>query len=529
MHGGRTRQPPSRAAGAWVLAHPVEMALAALLVAASVNVWRVTAGYWFFADDWPLLRQAESLGGLVEPYNNHLSVIILGLYRGLVEVVGLEYTAFRFVSYACLLAMPVVYFLTTRSRLGAPVAALLGLSLLWADNALFVVAELNHYLALVFGFVAAAALDRGPRADGVLGAALVLSLLSAGGGVAVAVGCAVHLLCARPPLRRWLVVLLPSAAWALWWLLEGRARGVPDDLRPSLVEAAEFSWDLAFAAARSVGLGSSALAVVLLAVYAANAVRLLRHGLSAAANVVAWTAAAAFFGIVLAWSRGMLADANVFRYQVTAMALLALAVVPRRPSPVLHALAAGRWRYAAAAALVVVGAGQLVAHQGEVRENSRFLEANGHSARGEAVVLSLGPAVVADDSRLPFRWALIRAAEARRLLDRYGNPYAATAATADRTLLEAGVIKVSPAGTRAPGPCSRLIEPLAFTPGGLLPLYLWSDVDGWTAEVRLFGQDWVRLPAGEAGQALALQLPKLLTDDPWEVRAPDACRVGHRP
>ena len=49
-------------------------------------------------DDWGLLLQAESLGDLLDPYNDHLSVVILGVYRILGEVFGLSFRPYSVVS-----------------------------------------------------------------------------------------------------------------------------------------------------------------------------------------------------------------------------------------------------------------------------------------------------------------------------------------------------------------------------------------------------------------------------------------------
>jgi hypothetical protein len=99
-------------AASWLLAHPVEIAFGLLVAAAFAYCMRITGQSYFWADEWRLIDQGSSLGGIFEPYNRHLSVVILAIYGAMAEVFGFVYTPFRFVGLASLFAVPFAYFLT---------------------------------------------------------------------------------------------------------------------------------------------------------------------------------------------------------------------------------------------------------------------------------------------------------------------------------------------------------------------------------------------------------------------------------
>ena len=161
----------------------------------------LTGQSYYFADDWRLTLQAGTFAGLFKPYNDHLSVLILGVYRGVVELVGFDYTPSRVLGFAVLFAVPLAYFLASRRRLGAFLAALLALPLIWYGRYIDLFSgSFNHYLALLGGIVCAAALNHDSddrRADWMLAVGLAFALCSAGGGVAVAAACFVHNLMTR--------------------------------------------------------------------------------------------------------------------------------------------------------------------------------------------------------------------------------------------------------------------------------------------------------------------------------------------
>lgn len=518
--------PPSRSSrpGGWATRYAVELAFLLLVVVAFAYAMRISGETYFWADDWLLIRQGRTIGGIFDAYNGHLSVVILVVYRFLIDVFGVAHTPFQVVGTLALLSVSVAYFLHARRTLGATVAAILAMPLLWASGMDLFAAAQNHYFALLGGVGCAMALDRGRRADWVLAASLAFSLLSAGGGVAVAAACVAHNACVRPPLRRWLAVLAPSALWAVWWLTVARSQRV-DLGTPTWSEMASFARDLGYSAFESIALGNEIAAVGVLAALAVYGLWRLRQGLDAAANVIAWSAALVVWACGLAYSRGDLADVAAFRYQFPAMGFILLAVVPRRPirwPERVAVLARDRWLAAAAVLVLVLGGARGLAVRDDLQDFSRLHTAIGRQGRAETMLLGLGPSVIPDDKVLSFGFSYMTAGEARMLLDRHGQPFPESLETADDFLVEVGVVRAVPSG-RLQSPCQPEPEPIFVVESGALRL--WSDDPTWSVEVRRFGDEWLPLGQGRGNQVLTVRLASLSSDQPWEVRATDACRL----
>ncbi|MEO7572973.1 MAG: hypothetical protein ABIX10_11120, partial [Acidimicrobiales bacterium] len=120
----------------------MDIAYAGFLIAFFVFALRATGDYFFWWDDWLLVRQSGSFEGMVDQYNGHLSVVILAVYRVLVELFGLDYGPFRVVGLICLFLVPISYYLVNRGQLGRGLAAVLGLSFFAVEGISFIPAEL---------------------------------------------------------------------------------------------------------------------------------------------------------------------------------------------------------------------------------------------------------------------------------------------------------------------------------------------------------------------------------------------------
>ena len=84
-----------------------------------------------------------------------------------------------------------------------------------------------------------------------------------------------------------------------------------------------------------------------------------------------------------------------------------------------------------------------------------------------------------------------------------------------------------PDGSRNPKlRCRKLTKPFGYEPQRPFWQFVWSRDRAYTVEVRRFGDQWVRLDAAGAGQAVKLVLPGYGADQPWQIRAVGACRVG---
>jgi hypothetical protein len=510
----------------------------------------ITARSYYLADDWKVTRQAGSLGGLFKPYNDHLSFVILGVYRVIVELFAFDYTPARLVGFAVLFAVPLAYFATARRQLGAFVAALLALPLIWYGRYIDLFAgAFNHYLALLGGIACAAALNhdrRDRRADWALGGALVLSLCSAGGGVAVAAGCVVHNLCTRAPWRRWFAVLAPSFLWVAWWLTSesSSSKSLGPD-QQSTAHVLTFVRNLAYTPFESIALGVAWIAMALVGLYIVYGLWTLSKGLRNGANWIAWSVALVVWGYGVATDRTGLASVTVFRYRYVALGIALLAVVPRERLVWPARIPFGADRRALAVATVIVialGSARAFAVRSDMSASAKQYAAFGQTTRGTAMVVELGPSVIANDVTMPFLLGgplfapdpkradagdsavqNLDAGDIRRLFARYGSPTDTTAATIDRQLVEHGIVYSVGAGSLAGAHCSALEAPFRYrsASGGL---YLWSRGE-FTVDVRRFGDKWVRVGSGRPGQVVSVVLPSLDATRAWGVRAIGACRV----
>ena len=545
--GARGRRRAERA-GSWLASHPVEIAFALLVMAAFAYSLRVTRSYFFFYDEWLMIKQGSSLGGLFRPFIDQIGLTIMGTYRVLAELFGFTFTPFRVIGMAGLFAVPAAYFLTTRRQFGAVLAALLALPLVWYGRYITLNPnQLDHFYALLGGIGCAAALNRGRRADWVLAGSLAFALCSTGGGVAVAAACLAHNLCTRASLRRWLAVVIPTFLWLVWWFAIGHTSHTAGQTMTAS-QMLRFVRDLAYTPFETTALGVGVIAMVLAAAFIAYGIWTLSKGLNAGANFLAWSIAFLVWAFGLANNRGLvLTSVTVFRYRYVALVLILLAVVPRRPIvwPARFPITTDR-RYLIVGAVVILALGTArgLAVRHYMQPKFDFESAIGLTTRGETLMVELGPSVVPDKTVLPNELGGLRAAQLRSLFAHYGNPFPPGRAAADQQLVDMGNAHAAPDGTRRVS-CKPLTRPFTYKPPEVKPAhlvfraghlklvlptepsqYLWSPTAPFTVDVRRFGDHWVRLEEGTPGVALRVVLPRLGADTPWRVRANGACRVG---
>ncbi|MDP1807521.1 MAG: hypothetical protein Q8K72_20250, partial [Acidimicrobiales bacterium] len=243
------------------------------------------------------------------------------------------------------------------------------------------------------------------------------------------------------------------------------------------------------------------------------------------ANWLAWTAGLAAWTLGLATSRGVLANADVSRYQLIAVGFILLSVVPRsRP-----AWATRLEQPTRAPALAVLCALVLLAGAARIpslARDSSFAQVMDNSApldRGRLVVVDVGPEALPDDTELPVTMGFLSAGEVRGLLDRYGHPFSST--EPDAELVEVGAVEVSVAPGRRPTDCSPIDAPLFVESATAVdPLVLWSPDGPVDVALRRFGDAWVPLTTTTPGSVVRLRLPKLESQVPWQIRAFGACR-----
>ena len=289
---------------------------------------------WFFADEWAMAEQVRFPSGLVKPYNGHLSVLILGLYRGLLEVFGFSvYWPYRLAGVLSFLAVSAAMYVVMRREVGAVAAAVSGVLLLWPAGISVEPGGLNHSLTAVGAIVCAYGLNgSGRRRDLLVGGGLSFALLSAGGGVAVIAASVGHCVFTRPHWRRWLAVAVPSILWAVWYQLAIPDNPVADAARPGLPDLLSFTVRHSLHSFSSLTLGNRYGGVVVGAVLLAVLVSRLTRGLAEAAGTLAWIGALFVWWFGISWSRWF-AEGVTFRYEFVSAVIILLALLPSGASP----------------------------------------------------------------------------------------------------------------------------------------------------------------------------------------------------
>jgi hypothetical protein len=506
----------------WLATHAVDIAFGLVVLATVAYFLRVTRGSWFYADEWAMADQVRRTQDIIDPYNGHLSVTILGLYRVLLELFGFTtHLPYRIAGIISLAAVPVAMFLVARRRVGAPAAAVMGLIMLWFRGISLEPGGLNHSLSLLGAIVCGWALTgRGRRRDAVVAASLAFALASSGGGVAVAVAAIVHSLCSRATRWRWLGVLLPSALWFTWWTVF-----VPPDseevqrLRPDVFELAGDALRQAAESFRFLALGNRVAGGILLALFIVHAVWRVRQGLAAAANVLAWTAGLLFWWFGLFWSRWLLiGDPPAFRYEWVSAGFILLAVLPpgEVTLPTWAAASTRKGSVIAATCVLLIAAalGQLV--RPDVREFADLAAATGRLTRGQAAVVLDPHAAVPDDTQLGFSFANLDVSRFRAVLKAYGA--GDRPANVDQRLVDIGAVRVvarEPA--QVPARCRELVRP---TPVGTeAQVQVYAPRQAADVRIRRFGTDWITVGRVPQGRRAMIVLPGFDATDEWELSA----------
>lgn len=508
----------------------MEIVFGGLIALAFASMMRMTRGAYFSFDDWPLILQAGSGWGMFEPYNDHLVLAVLAVYRPLIELFGFEFTPFRIFGLMSLLGVPVAFFSTTRRHLGPPLAAIAALTLLAFDELELDPPASALYLSLIGGVLCAAALNRGPRSDWVLAASLVLSLSASSAGVAVAGACVVHNLARRASRRRWAVVLGPCLAWAVWWLVEARTQESPrfrPAVRPSLADAAAHAAEIAWSPFSHLSLGYTAVGLLLAALFVSYGVWRLSQGLEPASNILAWTAALTVWAFGIAFARDLGAGTEAtddlpFRYQVLTLGFALLALVPRRPirwPDRIPVNADARWRVASAGLVLVLGLVMGLAARDDIARRADVIEARGQRVIAELLLLDAGPDVDPNHVTMSPAFLTLPPHEVKALLDRYGGAPQADPGGVDQQLVD---LVVRPSTEADLGrPCGDGTDD-TFAPGGTTVLF-WSSTSTASVEVRRFGATWIELATGSAARSGEVTLPRLGSDVPWEIRVRGGC------
>ena len=498
----------------------VDWLAAGIFVMTAWWYFRVSRGQTFVFDDWNVAVRPASFGHLFEPHNGHLSVVPLAIYRVLLGEFGLEtYTPYRLLGIGSLVALGVALYLFARSRVGAPIALVVAVSVLWLPTTNLTPFLHNFHLALVCAVVCAAAMPSVDlRSDVAVGVALLVAVATSGVGVAIAAACGVHAAVFRPRPSRWIAVGVPTLLWLLWWRTLGNQPRA-DDGR-SIVSMVDEVLKGAFGSFGALTGGWWLGGVVLTAGW----VVLLAHRLSrdrvSALTQVAWAAGLLVWWAGLVWSRPGAADSNnTGRYEYVGAVLILLSALPAVSSEWVRASTA-RWRMTAAA-LLIAGAIVVVNHD-ELRQAAHNRAVNG--TRAEMVLLELEQDVqpVEPTRRLtPELGPLTLRDYYEKVVPRYGSPID-TDESPDEGLIERNALSVPIMGPEPKNAPACAAGPVTVELGAAVALHTLDEPA--TVRARRFGSSMLEVRTVPAHRSAIVRFPgPTVVAVPWVIDAPGAC------
>ncbi|MFZ0385059.1 MAG: hypothetical protein WAL22_05310, partial [Solirubrobacteraceae bacterium] len=199
--------------------------LAVAVLASGLLIYHLTRGSSFSPDDWIWIntRRGDNVDTFLSPYNGHLSLVPIAIYRLMFSLVGIgSFAPYRVLLLVVASAAGVVLFEYARHRIGEFCALLVTTLLLFLGpgwNDIMQPFQIAWLIAVAAGVLALSLLDRRRTATDITACILILlSLASTSVGVALTVGIAVDIALAR---RRWRgawIVAVPLALYAVWAL-----------------------------------------------------------------------------------------------------------------------------------------------------------------------------------------------------------------------------------------------------------------------------------------------------------------------
>lgn len=194
------------------------------MAASAVTILVLGRDLTFWSDelDWLTFADDFAPAHLLTPHNSHLIATTRVIYEGLPRIFGADYLPFRILGIVSLQACAVLVFVLVRNRLGAAVAVLPAVVLLFFGSAqdMFISPlGIPFTLSIGLGLGAFVAVERRTLGGDLLAMSLViLSMLSHTFGAIVAIGLVVYYGADRGRRRELWVPLVPLALWIAWWV-----------------------------------------------------------------------------------------------------------------------------------------------------------------------------------------------------------------------------------------------------------------------------------------------------------------------
>lgn len=547
---------------------PAVLPVAALVSAAVLLSAAAVAGrdLWFFSDDWNIYADYHD-GGLLEPFNGHLSAVPAGIYQLLFHTVGVgSYLPYRLAGLAALavLAFQVLRFSherlgdAHRGRLpvGAAVVALAVSAVLWNSagkmNLLFPFL-MNFSLPIAALLAIWWHLDRADRAgrpavhEVAASIWLCLALATSGLGLMTMAAVGVELAVSRAPWRRWAILAPGPALWALWYLQHRDANEISTDV----VAVVEYSARMFLGATTSLAAGSTVLGVLLAVVTVVFFVLAGWRWRSLDARTLGALAAPATFILFTALTRldivpAIPPDELRYSWAVAAYLVLAAVVAARRSAMFDVSVPPLAWIASVVVAVAVLGLGAVRLWDSMGDWNRQVADAR----PGLSTVLFATEAVGAEridpDLVIPLSYVPVTTGGYLSAAADVGSPIAdATAAdlggaeynrqVADQLLVDQLGIRAEPVGEAScaegssdPGPAELLVTPgttveLVGPSAGELRLWRFSSPDqAQVLATPAEGVVRIEIPADDDAVA---SMPGLAERYPYRLQVPPGTEV----
>jgi hypothetical protein len=442
--------------------------LALAVLASGVLLYHLTRGTSFWGDDWAWIttRRGNHIGTFLAPYDGHLSVLPIVIYRLMFAAFGIDsYAPYRVLVIGLSLIVGLLTFEYARHRVNDFLAMLVAALVLfvgpgWQDT--MWAFQIGWVLALGLGVAALILLDRRTLVTDVLACALTFgSICSTSFGVAFAVGIAVDVALTR---RRWRDAWIPAIPLLLYviWALHYHPSGI--NWSEITLVPGNLAQTFAGGAAGIVGLSGATPVdptgttltfgvplIALLAIVAIRSALARRFPVRALSLLVVLVA----FSLLTTLGRAF-ETPLVSRYVYPDCVLVALFTVE---------LARGvRPSRAAQLGLAILALAAIVANVGVLRTAGGYLRQVGAATDADVAALDLGQGNIPSGyiaTQLPdYPFVSITAGSYFAAREALGTPADSVAAlahtqsaartTADRELIDEHAIVLSPGPSRAP-------------------------------------------------------------------------------
>ncbi len=195
----------------------------------------------FQYDEWNFVlnRWQFNPDTFLQPHNSHFSIFPATIYWILLQIAGLNhYGVYQLAGYFAHIFVASVLAILGAKKLGKIAALALGVSILFlgagVENILWPF-QIGAMLSLVGYLMAIYFLDSSsPKRNFLVLLALLLSIGSAGFGIAAIVAITIEMVIAKQLLKSWWLPVVPTVVWLTWYLKYGESDAQTENLLVSL-------------------------------------------------------------------------------------------------------------------------------------------------------------------------------------------------------------------------------------------------------------------------------------------------------